>query len=300
MKKLTALCLAALTLFVASPALAADLVVRAAEGFTMKVRVNGHPLRLRVDPEAPGFVVLNPGVARRIGLRPSLLEVEAIIGPVSLDGETKVALIEHEGMRFRRRVAWVEGDAAGDADGLVNPANLPFDRVIFELGPPAAGETEQALTMDYTREYGLRYAIPIGDRAVHFQFSTHKARSMATAAAGAQLAKVFAGAWTGDAFEALIEYGVRRPVRAMRLQQKVIVDGIPVSDFLVRTGDHRGANSLPSDSADPAEIVVTGPSGQKAIFMITLGLDGLSACSRLLYERAARRMTLRCRGGAGL
>jgi hypothetical protein len=33
------------------------------------------------------------------------------------------------------------------------------------------------------------------------------------------------------------------------------------------------------------------------VFMITLGLDRLAACSRISYERPTRRMTLRCRGG---
>lgn len=298
MNKLLALCVAALALFAAAPACAAELTVRASERFTMAVTVNGHPLRLRVDPEAPGFVVLNPDVARRIGLRPSLLDVEAIIGPVRLDGSTKVALIEHEGMRFRRRIAWVAGNAADDADGLVNPANLPFDRVTFELGAPSAGETEQALTMDYTREYGLRFAVPVGERKVHFLFSTSKARSMATAAAGAQLALAFGGVWSGAISEELIEYGVRRPVRPMTLQRPTAVGGVTVGKFLVRTGDHRGNNDLPSDSADPAEIVVTARSAQPAVYMITLGLERLAACSRMTYERASRRLTLRCRGGA--
>lgn len=296
MKKLIALCAAALAMLAGSSAAASELVVRASERFTMAVRVNGHPLRLRVDPEAPGFVVLNPDVARRIGLRPSLLSVEAIIGPVKLDGETKVALIEHEAMRFRRRVAWVPGQAADDADGLVNPANLPFDRVVFELGTPAAGESERTLAMDYTREYGLRFPMKVGERIVHFQVSTSKQRSMATAAAGAQIAAIFGGGWSGDQFEQLIEYGVRRPVRPMTLQRPAAVGGVSVADFLVRTGDHRGNNSLPSDSTDPAEIVVTGPSTQSAVFMMTLGLDKLRACSRMSYERPTRRMTLRCRG----
>lgn len=277
---------------------AEDLTVRAAEGFVVPVVVNGHQIRLRVDPEAPAFVVVNPAAARRIGLRPSFLGgAYALVGPVRLDGDTRVATLSHEGRRVRQRFAWLRRDAVEGADGLISPAALPYERVIFELGPEQPGEASSAYPMTYTREYGLLFAHRIGDQAIQFQFSTVKRRSMATAAAGAHIAQVHGGSWSGEPFEQLIEYGVRRPVRALALQQPLALDGFPLREFLVRTSDNLGNHDLPPEpSEDPREIVVTGVRNrQDAVYMLTIGLDRLSACSRLIYTGPEHRLELRCR-----
>ena len=50
----------------AAPASAADLVLDQRSGFVVPVEVNGHTLRLRVDPGANGVIVLNPALEERI------------------------------------------------------------------------------------------------------------------------------------------------------------------------------------------------------------------------------------------
>lgn len=297
MKKLFPLCLAALSLLAASPAVAADLVVRASDSFIVPVIVNGHVVRLRVDPEAPDYVVVNPAVARRTRLRPTLLGgVYALVGPVSIDGNSKEAALSHQGRSIRKRFAWLDRDVVEDADGLISPAALPYERVVFELRPERAAEVTSSFAMTYSDEYGLLFPMRIGAQSVQFQFSTLKPRSMATAAAGAHIAEAQSGAWAGEAISQLIEYGVHRPLRPLALQRPLALDRLPLRDFLVRTSDNLGNRSLPSEpSADPREIVVTGArTRQKAVYMLTLGLDALRSCSRMVYERLQHRLTLRC------
>jgi hypothetical protein len=60
-------------LFWAAPARAADLALDRQSGFVVPVEVNGHVLRLRVDPGANGVIVLNPEAAERVGLREASL-----------------------------------------------------------------------------------------------------------------------------------------------------------------------------------------------------------------------------------
>jgi hypothetical protein len=281
----------------AAPAEAADLVVRAADRFIVPVIVNGHLVRLRVDPEAPDYVVVNPAVARRIKLRPTLLGgVYALVGPVSLDGNSKEAALSHEGRSIRKRFAWLDQDVVQDADGLISPAALPYERVIFDLQPERPAEVTSSFAMTYSTEYGLLFPMRIGAQSVQFQFSTQKPRSMATAAAGAHIAEAYSGAWAGEAVSQLIEYGVHRPVRPLALQRPLVLERLPLRNFLVRTSDNLGNRSLPSEpSTDPREIVVTGArTRQKAVYMLTLGLDVLQSCSRMVYERLQHRMTLRC------
>jgi hypothetical protein len=200
----------------AAPAAAAELVVRASDGFIVPVMVKGHLVRLRVDTETPDYVIVNRRAARRIGLRPTLLGgVYALVGPVSLDGNSKAATLTHEGRSVRKRFAWLDTDFIDDADGLISPAALPYDRVVFEIQPEAPGETTSSFAMIYTSEYGLLFPMRVGGQAIEFQFSTLKPHSMATAAAGAHIAEAQGGVWAGEALRQLIEYGVHRPVRPL-------------------------------------------------------------------------------------
>lgn len=286
------------TLLPATPAAAADLVVRASDNFIVPVMVKGHLVRLRVDPETPDYVIVNRSAARRIGLRPTLLGgLYALVGPVSLDGNSKAATLTHQGRSVRKRFAWLDTDFIEGADGLISPAALPYERVIFELQPEAPGEVTSSFAMTYSTEYGLLFPMQVGGQAIEFQFSTLKPGSMATAAAGAHIAEAQGGAWAGEAISQLIEYGVHRPVRPLDLQRPLAIGWLPLGDFLVRTSDNLGNRNLPSEpSADPREIIVTGTRNrQNALYMLTLGLDALRGCSRIVYERPPHRLTLRCR-----
>ena len=92
----------------------------------------------------------------------------------------------------------------------------------------------------------------------------------------------------------MIEFGVSRPVRLLRLGRPVEMNGFRFSEFHVRTSDNRGNLALPADpDADPDKVVVTG-SRQRAAFEVTLGLDRLRQCSRLVWDNRSRRMTFHC------
>lgn len=283
--------------FLLSPASAqaADLVVDAASNFVIDARINGQPVRLRVDPETSGYVILNPETVARIGLRRSMMGSRTRIGPVRLTGSSKVAEVSIGGVTGDRRVVWIDRPAIEGADGLIGPADMPYDRVTFSLGAPRDGETAFVLPMEFERSFGLFVPLILGERAFRFQFSLTKPATLATAGAGAQLASLYGGGWTGEARNQMIEFGVVRPVRPLALQRPVELQGFRVGAFLVRTGDNRGNLSLPPESdADPDEVVVTGGSRQRAAFVVHVGMDRLSQCSRLVWDNITRRMTMNC------
>ncbi len=274
---------------------AADLVVDAASNFLIDATINGQPVRLRVDPETSGYVILNPATVARIGLRRSMLGSRTQIGPVRLTGSSKVAEVSIGGVTGDRRVVWIDRPAIEGADGLIGPADMPFERVTFSLGAARAGEAMFVLPMEYERSFGLFVPLTLGERAFRFQFSLTKPATLATAGAGAELAALYGGGWTGEARDQVIEFGVVRPVRPLALQRPVELGGFRVGAFLVRTGDHRGNLTLPPEpDADPDEVVVTGGSRQRAAFVVHVGMDRLSQCSRLVWDNGARRMTLHC------
>lgn len=286
---------AAAFLLLPETAAAADLVVDAASNFLVDARINGHPVRLRVDPETSGYVILNPETVARIGLRRSMLGSRTRIGPVRLTGSSKVAEVAIGGVTGNRRVVWIDRPAVAGADGLIGPADMPYDRVTFTLGATRGGEATFVLPMEYERSFGLFFPLTLGERAFRFQFSLTKPATLATAGAGAHLASLYGGSWTGAARDQAIEFGVVRPVRPLALRQPLDLQGFRLGELLVRTGDNRGNLSLPPEpDADPDEAVVTAGSRQRAAFVVHVGMDRLAQCSRLVWDNAARRMTLNC------
>lgn len=284
--------------FSAAPGAAADLTVAATSNYLIDATVNGQPVHLRVDPEAPGYIILNPSTVRRLGLPRSMSSSETRIGPVRLTGSSKVAQIAIGGVTAKRRLVWIDREAVAGADGLISPSDLPFDHVTFAIRAPRHGEGMFQLPLLFQRGSGLYFPLRVGRAIVPIHFSLLKPDGMATAATGALLAEASGGSWAGEARSEVIDFGVARPVRPFALARPLDLNGLVVRSFLVRTSDNRGNMSLPPEpNADPNEVVVTAASRQRAKLQFELGLDRLSECSRLIWDNITQHMTLYCSNG---
>lgn len=291
-----------------TPDEARTLVLESSGGYVVSVEINGAPLTLRVDPAASGLVVLNQDAAKRAGIEPDRLRTPpgfpgvrfrkafATIGPTRLEGLSGAATALIRGRPVALQAVWFDRDAVEGVDGVISVHHLPYDSVQFALAPPVEGETETVLNLEYGLSPGLYHRYGTGDEAVAVQISPNKAISLATAAAGAVLARRHAGSWAGADESSPISFGISRPVRPMALAEPVLLQDFPVDRFLVRTRDHRGDFTLPSDGPlDPEEIVVTGAvSGQPPRLTLVLGLEQFARCSSLTYRRAERRLVVRC------
>lgn len=284
-------------LLCAAPADAAELMLDAADGFRLRTVLNHQEITLRVDLESPGQPVLNPAPASRAGLRTSHYGARATIGPVRFDGRTDLAWFTVGDVRSQHRFAWFRRKIVDDVDGIVSPHLLPYDRVVFRLRDERPGEVTTILAMRFDPSAGLYVPLALGGRTLAVQFSTLQAYSLASASAGAHIASLQGGAWSGGRRAVPVRFRVVRPVRPMRLERPLELSGFRVADLMVRVADHRGRYRLPADAEqqDPNEIVVTGDvERQPARLFMTIGAGRLSACSRLVYARATRTLTLRC------
>ena len=160
----------------------------------------------------------------------------------------------------------------------------------MKLSPPREGEAELAFPVTYRRDIGLYFPYPVLGKPIPVQFSTRLDRSIATAAAGAQIADRFSGAWAGDSEKTPIMFSVARPVRPLALARPMVMHSLPVDRLFVRIADDRGRFQLPSEvSEDPDEIIVVGTlERQRPRTNITFGGDLLSACSSLVFDRLQR------------
>lgn len=280
----------------AGPAFASDLLLRAGGGHVVEAHINGRPLRLRVDPESPGYVILNPAAAERVGVQPSQGHSRTIIGPVRVRGEQAIVPVRFGSIVTRKQVVWTDREAVSVADGTISPADLPYDRVIMQLGAPQPGEHTVRLPMHFDRSLSLYHSLVFDGRPVHFRISTIRAESLATAAAGALLSQEYGSTWLGELRPMMIKYQIVRPVRPLALDAPVAFAGRPFIRFLVRTTDHRGQAILPSDQSDDLdEILVTAEIGREPPrYVVSLGRNWLSGCSSLTWDNVAREMSLSC------
>jgi hypothetical protein len=278
--------------------------VDSASDFLITVGIRGETLRLRVDPGAPAYVLLNGSVAHRLGLKRSA-GTTFIVGPVSLDGDTSFEQLAFGGERVTRPVMWFNADLVTGADGEINPAHLPWSKVRIRLHPPQGGERLIVIPTEFDRERGLFYPFEYSGETLLTRFSLADRLTSATGASAALIAGRRGGRWSGDVAMEPVRYTIRRPVRELVLGQPLSVNGFLIERLMVRVRDDLGEYRLPSDAVAqglPVEnaIVVTGkrrqaPSGI-ANFWLMIGRDDLSRCSDIVYDRNAQELLLHCLG----
>jgi hypothetical protein len=276
----------------------------ASSDFIVDAQMRGRPLRLKVDPGAPWFVLLNGSVAksfRLVGTRSATLA----IGPMKLKGKTRSEKFTFTGTEARRPVMWLKGEVVKGADGVINPAHLPWDLVKMRLKAPRPNEQQIELVMRFDKERGLYHEYSFGGQTILTRFTLADKLTTATGAAASVIAKRRNGIWKGDPFTYPVRYGVTRPVRRMVLGQPLSVNGFMLSKMAVRIMDDRGDYRLPVQELpvtvgeqDPDEDILIIGKQRKIFgaphFWLMIGSDDLSRCSNISYNNRTRRLLLSC------
>jgi hypothetical protein len=280
-----------------TPADASVLELDQRRGATVAVTLNGQRLLLKVDPGSNGDVTLNPDAAARARLRPSLIPVTGLIGPVKVRGRVAKARMVIGTIPVTAAFTWYGKPVVTGADGIISPGLLPYDEVNLVLGSSSRSSVEKVVPVIFSKDVGLAHLTSIGGKPLGVRFSSRKESSMSTAAAGALIAAAHGGFWLGAATPVLINLGIQRPVRPLGLAQPWQVGPFSIRRFLVRTVDWRGPQSFPPEpSTDAAEIVVTGKArgAGKPFYEVVIGLEYLRACSAVRYRKAGGTLTFSC------
>ena len=268
--------------------------------YMVQAEARGRPLRLKVDPGAPYFVLLNDKIAKELRLVGTKAATLAV-GPMRLKGSTRSEKLTISGVTAPKPVMWVKGQSVSDADGVINPANLPGGRVTLQLRPAQPGEQAISLPMRFDRERGLYHEFDYGGQLILTRFTLADALTTTTGAAASVIAKRRRGVWDGSPFVHPVRFGIARPMRRMVLGETLSVSGFPLDQFAVRMLDDRGSYLLPEKElpteVDEDGIVVTQKNRRSygaPHFWLMIGSNDLSRCSSISYHNRARRLTLNC------
>lgn len=272
----------------------------------IEVMVDGIPLRMLVSAEASGPAQINPQVvlARKWRAR---FQVTWDYGEDDDDIVDSVGVQRMVYFGDRKRfmpIIWSLGEASPIADGVIGVHQLPYNRVVFPLGPPTGEQTIQ--TFPLIRIYGaglytLGTQFDLEGRKMKAWFALEREENVLTAPTANFIATRFDGGFVpGSEGFVTLDFSVQRRARTMRLARPIMLGDIPLDTFAVRYEDYGRARHVGEIAPDdprfnPEEIVVAERKQRGQIDLLSrLGRAAVAHCSSMTYDKTAREIRLSC------
>jgi hypothetical protein len=268
-----------------------DLVLDAADP-VIAVEIAGVPLRLRVDLDRQNNIELNPAAAARLPVQWE--EGYALdVGRVQLRSHIAAVMMTIAGRTVPSQVAAHGRDCCAGVDGVIGPDLLPYASVRWRRTQAPSPTASLNVPLAASPTTGL--SAPTDADDVRLRFAFDQGETVATAAAGATLARLWGGRWDGPTRHIVLAFGISRPARAIAFAQPRMLAGFYIDPLLVRISDFPGDEKLPADPSRADDVVVSRHlERQKAWPAVIIGADRLSRCAEIIYYAVPRSLTLRC------
>jgi hypothetical protein len=273
------------------PAPSGELVLDAANP-VIEAEIQGVPLRLRVDLDQQDSIELNPAAAARL---PVTWEdgFAMDVGRVRLESRIAAAQLQIADRTVLSRVSEHGRDCCAGLDGAIGPDLLPYASVHWRRTDAPAPIATLALPLEASPTTGLSAASDADGVRLRFAFA--QPETIGTAAAGAILARLWGGHWSGSAGHVTLAFGISRPARTIAFARPAVLAGFRFDQLRVRISDFAGDEKLPSDPSRAEDVVVSHRlRRQQAWPAVTIGADRLSRCADLVYYAVPRSLTLHC------
>ena len=274
--------------WIASAAHAEDVTFNATPYPIVTAEVNGKPARFQIDTTLPDVAVLNPAAAQRFGVR----AIPAVGVQIGLDD----AMIK--GRIARPRIVFANGaatrsfvglfgapySAAENIDGAIGPGVLPYDRIRFVLRDGAAGEHVHTIALQGADKWDAPNTFAGVDAVLRLNLArreTVMSRPMTRVLSNASLLTP-----SGALAPTLFPLGLTTAAQPAQTSQTIA--GFALGPTLVRTD----APLVAPDGVDM--VTVVAHARKKPDYNVTLGRAALAGCSDIVWDRAARRLTLHC------
>jgi hypothetical protein len=269
------------------------------------VSINGMPVRLEVTAEAFGPPVINPEIVERLQMLPEFRR-NWLFGPVEVEGGgAEVTLDFGAGPGAGPvPVTWARRPVTDRADGIIGVHHLPYARVTFALRPPAEGETVQRFALKRTGGSSatrLGTEVTVGKKRLMMIFVSDRDENLITAPTANFIATHHEGGFeAGSDGTSMMNFGVERPTRIMRIAQPIELGTLLVDRFAVRVedyGDPRRVGEIGENDPrfEKGQILVSRRKGRGSPDLLTrLGRDQIKHCSSLTYDLAGEEISLTC------
>jgi hypothetical protein len=268
-----------------------DLVVNATVG--------GNEAHMQFLSSGPASLILNSDAAQRFGAKGGLFGGQANVGPVAIKGQTGAVTFSVAGLKSRGRAAWFDRPITSAHDGSLGPMSVPHDIVTIQLRAAQPDERQFELPMANQSNGSVGTFAMLGGQRLFIQWDLIRQENLATAAAGAILSRAYDGQFAGKSRQAVIAFGIERPVRTMYLSSSFVVGPHRLDSIVTRTSDYGDTSDISDANADPNEIVVTARGKKsKAIYILQIGRDAMQGCSSLTFDKPRKLVILTCTASA--
>lgn len=268
------------------------------------VTIAGQPVRLEVSAESFGAPLLNPDTVQRLLLIPDTRRGWRF-GPVVVEGAGASAPVDFGtgAEPVPMALSWSDRPVSARADGSIGVHHLPWPRVRFVLRPPAPEETVQRFPLKRANDGNARIGteIAVGKRRLMMIFTPHRAENLVTAPTANFIATHQEGGFAqGSEGIAVMQFGVRRPTRIMRIAHPIALGDLLVDRFAVRVEDYGEPSRVGEiGENDPrfekGRILVSRRKGRGRPDLLTrIGGDQIAHCSAITYDLAAAEIRLSC------
>jgi len=283
------------------PPLPEELVLRGDNVVT--VTLAGVPVRLEVSAEAFGLPVVNPDTAAR-----ALLVADGRrgwrFGPVVVDGESASALVDFGAGGLPLAVSWSDRPVSDKADGVIGVHHMPYKRVTFVLREAAPDEVLHRFPLRRTggdTNTRLGTEVRVGKKKLMMIFVPERAENLITAPTANFIATHQEGGFEPDTNGiAVMDFGVERPTRMMRIAEPILLGDLALTRFAVRVEDYgepRRVGEIAADDPrfDPSIILVSRRKGRGRPDLLTrIGRDQIAQCSSITYDLGLSEIRLSC------
>lgn len=281
--------------------------ITAAPGQLVQSMIEGKPAMLRILSAGPDRLILNAASADQLGLKPALLMGRAnlnVAGRREFEGRNRPVDFTIGDLAAKGRVFWFPAAPLVPGDGTIGPFGLPHARVNLVLGSadPAATRFDFPLLGDVSNGSFTTYEEQAFGFYMAFDLDDAGQYPIASAAAGAAIAKFYGGQLSGASWDVDILFGIKRPVRLLTLDRPLKIGPLMIDKIAVRVRDRidaagRGEDIKDADKVeDPSEIVVTANAKVKRpIYTIAIPRAALAGCQKLTFDKPAKQIHLWCR-----
>lgn len=276
--------------------------------FTVNIKHEEHDIKLFVSPGIGSARVLNPQIAEKLEIKAGWIGGKHFIGPVELFASSRRIKVDYANGRKKDRFFWFDRPASNSFDGIIAPSALPYKMVRYNFHAKSDNEKTYTLPIKKLSGFGLKggYGVfQFQNTEIKVGFDLDSNETLVNAPTANLFARSKNGTFTGATKEALIRFGVERPVRLLKLGQPIDMAGRPLSQILVRVSDDGDASDISSEEEqnidedeaiiDGNEIVVTGKSDKKREYRMTLGRDFIKGCSSITYDMDALILSMSCK-----
>lgn len=270
---------------------------------TITLWLNGQQVRLEVSAEAFGLPVVNPDTAAQ-----ALLVADGRrgwrFGPVVVEGETTSAPVDFGAGPLPLAVSWSDRPVSDKADGVIGVHHMPYARVTFVFHEPAPGEVLQRFPLRRTggdSNTRLGTEVVVGKRKLMMIFVPERRENLVTAPTANFIATHREGGFQpGSQGIVVMDFGVERPTRMMRIAEPILLGGLALERFAVRIEDYGeprrvGEIAVDDPRFDPDTILVSRRKGRgKPDLLTRIGRDQIAHCSSITYDLRAEEIRLSC------